>query len=469
VAFGVYNIDYVNCAQKIHLYLLSMSWLGGVWGPPPPPPTPYPDLPRGPIPGNGDTKRAVVGAFSVVIISVAGWCTADSNRTVGGVASVAGHCSNYTVARSRIPAGITHDDVVQAIADLKAGTVSHGFHESERYDLVYNGERFAPKAVLGVAARRVAGRILVPADFSGGESSTCFRVLRALGFQVELKPGQAALTLPNFVIGQEYNRRRDIHAIISGQEMGGISTPADFPVVLLFTGASGDVYGYEDKFRNDGVFLYTGEGQVGDMKFDRGNIAIRDSTATGKELLLFEQRRKGFVHFVGRAKYLGHHIEQRPDSKGAIRDAIIFELDVDAAPQSSGQTPPPVGAPPPTLPKSLAELRSAAFAPPAAGSSPKLRMGWTRYRSEAVKRYVLKRAAGTCEGCDKPAPFLNRKRQPYLEPHHTTRVADGGPDNPAHVIALCPTCHRRVHHAEDGAEYNVALVARLAALESSQV
>ena len=52
------------------------------------------------------------------------------------------------MARTRIPDGITRDDVLQAIGDIKAGTVTHEFDESERYDLVHEGERYAPKASL---------------------------------------------------------------------------------------------------------------------------------------------------------------------------------------------------------------------------------------------------------------------------------------------------------------------------------
>ena len=49
----------------------------------------------------------------------------------------------------------------------------------------------------------------------------------------------------------------------------------------------------------------------------------------------------------------------------------------------------------------------------------------------------------------------------YLEPHHVHRLADGGPDDPVHVIALCPNCHRRVHYGKNGTLYNTELVAKL--------
>ncbi|MDG4854570.1 MULTISPECIES: HNH endonuclease [unclassified Mesorhizobium] len=86
-------------------------------------------------------------------------------------------------------------------------------------------------------------------------------------------------------------------------------------------------------------------------------------------------------------------------------------------------------------------------------------------RSRDIRDYVLRRAGQTCEGCELDAPFLRRNGSPYLEPHHTRRLSDGGPDNPRFVIGLCPTCHRRVHHGADGDEYNDTLIAKLAVIE----
>jgi len=88
-----------------------------------------------------------------------------------------------------------------------------------------------------------------------------------------------------------------------------------------------------------------------------------------------------------------------------------------------------------------------------------------RVRSAAIHRYVLSRADGDCEGCGRPAPFRNGKGDPYLEPHHTTRLADEGPDHPARVIALCPNCHRRAHYSEESVQFNASLKKKLGRLE----
>ena len=90
-----------------------------------------------------------------------------------------------------------------------------------------------------------------------------------------------------FVQGEVY-RRRDLHKQFGGQQQGGISTPSRHPIVLLFTGEAGEQHGYRDGWSNDGVFLYTGEGQHGDMQFSRGNLAIRDHAQQGRDLHLFE-------------------------------------------------------------------------------------------------------------------------------------------------------------------------------------
>jgi hypothetical protein len=87
---------------------------------------------------------------------------------------------------SNIPEGITPADVLSALTALDAGT-PHEFGDSTGYDLVHNRRRYPPKAVLGLAARRILGSALGPYDFKGGEKSQCFRVLRELGFTIEAK------------------------------------------------------------------------------------------------------------------------------------------------------------------------------------------------------------------------------------------------------------------------------------------
>lgn len=284
-----------------------------------------------------------------------------------------------------------------------------------------------------------------------------------LGFGSSLTP---------FEPGHVYNRRQDLHDELGGQRQGGISTPADHDLIFLFTSESGSDYGYKDEFRPDGMFWYTGEGQEGDMKMTRGNRAIRDHQEDGKDLHLFEALGEGRVRYIGEAMYLDHHWEDRPDVHGDMRSAIVFELAVEPTEDSGTDS----------VEESVEEyevsnqrwwtrprdeLRALALQESTSSVSEEEARQRIYQRSKAVQVYVKRRADGTCEGCGKDAPFMTPKGRPYLEAHHVRRVSDGGPDHPRWVIALCPNCHRRVHHGQNGEEYNEWLTGQLREMESS--
>lgn len=71
----------------------------------------------------------------------------------------------------------------------------------------------------------------------------------------------------------------------------------------------------------------------------------------------------------------------------------------------------------------------------------------TYERNPDVIVEVLMRAHGKCERCGSDAPFARRSdNTPYLEVHHIQFLADDGDDTVANAIALCPNCHRYLHH-----------------------
>jgi 5-methylcytosine-specific restriction protein A len=102
----------------------------------------------------------------------------------------------------------------------------------------------------------------------------------------------------------------------------------------------------------------------------------------------------------------------------------------------------------------LSVLRDRALASSVTARSPVERKQAVRYRSDAIRVYVLKRAKGFCEGCGGEAPFSTIEGRPYLEPHHIRRLSDGGPDHPQWVAGLCPNCHRRAHYSSDREDFN---------------
>lgn len=268
--------------------------------------------------------------------------------------------------------------------------------------------------------------------------------------------------------GKDY-RRQDLHDDIGGQRFGRISTPARHPIVLLFTSEAGAQHGFRDGFREDGTFLYTGEGQVGDMEMKGGNLAIRNHLANGTQLHLFEIVRKGVVRYAGEATYLDHSEQHGPDKHGNLRRIFVFELGLQGT-SSSGEAA-IVGFQQKRVGKlwkmSLRSLREGATRAPRDSAITQERKRDVYLRSECVRVYVLRRASGSCEGCGSKAPFLATDERPYLETHHIRRVADRGPDHPRWVIALCPNCHRRVHYGKDGSLFNQELALRVAKIEDS--
>ena len=158
-------------------------------------------------------------------------------------------------------------------------------------------------------------------------------------------------------------------------------------------------------------------------------------------------------------------MQKANDKDGRSREAIIFQL----VPISEIETETDTAEPPESTDKdstkTLEELRLSALA---ASKEPQVPPKDSRRayfkRSAAVKLYVLARAAGHCESCGKPAPFLRKNGSPYLEPHHILRLADEGPDHPRWVGAVCPSCHREIHHGADGHYINLALKQKLGAL-----
>ena len=66
-------------------------------------------------------------------------------------------------------------------------------------------------------------------------------------------------------------------------------------------------------------------------------------------------------------------------------------------------------------------------------------------RSAEVVKITRKRANGICQYCNRPAPFRDKKGEPYLEVHHVIWLSRGGEDSTANTVALCPNCHTRMH------------------------
>lgn len=86
----------------------------------------------------------------------------------------------------RLPSSISKEAIVQAIREFDNGA-THRFGPSTFYDLLYEGQRYPPKAIVGLAAAAVTGRPFGPDDFTGGLDSKCFKILWGAGFEIIFK------------------------------------------------------------------------------------------------------------------------------------------------------------------------------------------------------------------------------------------------------------------------------------------
>jgi 5-methylcytosine-specific restriction protein A len=262
-----------------------------------------------------------------------------------------------------------------------------------------------------------------------------------------------------FEVGQKYNRW-ELHDRFGGQRYSGIATPADRALIFIFTGESGEDYGYEDEFRDDGTFLYTGEGATGDMTMEGGNMAIREHRHHNESLHLFEDTDYPWiVTYVGQYEYVGHDWVTLEDKEDHDREAIRFRLE----PVGGTEIEIDDGTPASLSEAELFEKTKGSVPSGGQGGSRETSSGTRRRyaRSELVKEFALRVAEGVCQGCEEEAPFIDESGSPFLEVHHLHRRSDGGADDPENVIALCPNCHRRVHYGQDGDEFNRELIEKV--------
>ena len=135
--------------------------------------------------------------------------------------------------------------------------------------------------------------------------------------------------------GKEY-KRKELHDFFGGQRQGGIATPKEHPYIFIISSKRGKDHGYIDGWIDDNkFFLYTGEGQNGDMDFKSGNKAIRDHCENGKKVLLFEETKKTFIELKAELKLIDYSFIQTLDSGNKNRKAIQFKFAAESFSQES--------------------------------------------------------------------------------------------------------------------------------------
>ncbi len=93
---------------------------------------------------------------------------------------------------------LSRQHILDAITQLDNGAQSK-FSDSIKFDVLFQGRRYPPKEVAGLALEILANKEFEPSDFSGGESSASFRALQRCGFTIVPKKSIATNSLTNVV------------------------------------------------------------------------------------------------------------------------------------------------------------------------------------------------------------------------------------------------------------------------------
>ena len=143
-----------------------------------------------------------------------------------------------------------------------------------------------------------------------------------------------------FQRGKRYHRQRDLHDRFGGNRQSGIAACASYPYVFLFSSPRGEDFGYRDGWFGPHEYSYTGEGQSGDMEMARGNRAILEHEAAGRELHLFEKVGSGYYEYLGQFRYVGHEVRKGPDIDKQDRSQLVFRLALLPEEAGSSETAP---------------------------------------------------------------------------------------------------------------------------------
>jgi 5-methylcytosine-specific restriction protein A len=358
---------------------------------------------------------------------------------------------------------ITAKEVLLAIAEYdRLGQEEflnlHGFDPARQYFLVHDGKRYDSKAIVGVAHGYLEGEdSLAASEFSGGKA-TVVPLLQNLGFTVEDGEGSTAATPIDALVHQlsslRVYRRDGIPALYQ-------------PITLLWAFARarrGDdrIVSWAETKREVSLLLShhgrQGEGSrvfypiaalcgAGLWELDAEPESVPAAHGSSIPQRWFEdhQPNGGLVDPVYTL------LRESPEALAAAVSVLVDRYFVAADPTNLladlGLADP--------VEISPAELSFAEQAAEYKRRCARADIWWrdreTRtdrsstvpVRSQDARAAVLLRSEGHCENprCTGDIQDHTDKGAPILEIDHIHDLAQGGPDDPAQMIALCPNCH----------------------------
>lgn len=232
--------------------------------------------------------------------------------------------------------------------------------------------------------------------------------------------------------------------------MGGMRRSKETNTLVIISDHTKGLY--EDKWY-DGILHYTGMGKNDDQDINFAqNKTLNQSNSNGVEVHLFEVFKRAEYIYMGQVELAEKpYTENQKGEDGEERLVWMFPLklkdkvgiDYELVKKYEEAKVKRLS----DMPKH--ELERRAFDTEYSEVVSRTTTSKTYIRNIYVSEYAKRRANGICELCEKEAPFLDRKGNPYLENHHIDWLSEGGEDNVENTVALCPNCHKKMHIQDD--------------------
>lgn len=244
----------------------------------------------------------------------------------------------------------------------------------------------------------------------------------------------------------EILKNDEIASVFKCSKQGGMRRSHRTNSLILISDPTKSLY--EDKW-DGSVLHYTGTGQTGNQRLEfQQNRTLNESRNNGVNIYLFE------VFIPTQYVYIGQFVldaepyqTEQIDKNGDFRLVWIFPLKaITALPIIEEEV---IEKKNEIRERSVQRLSTKELRDRVQHSkgNPSKRMASSSVyeRDVLVAEYVKRVANGICQLCETPAPFKDKKDNPYLESHHIVWLSRRGKDSIENSIALCPNCHKKMH------------------------
>ena len=356
---------------------------------------------------------------------------------------------------------ITRKAVLAAVAEYdrvgqSAFFSRYGFDPARLYLLIHDGKPYDSKAIVGAAHGFLPGeKPLAASQFSGGEA-TVGRLLRRLGFTVQVgdeltadrlerlltklqvyrSDGLPALYQPITLLWAFARARRGDPRLVSWQETQG-------EVMVLFQ-RHGRLWEGDRVFYPVAALHHAG---LWELDADPEYVPSAHGSSVPRRWFDDHQPAGGLVEPVYDL------VRESPNALAVAMNALVKTYFIDADPTLL-LTELGLSEPTDVSPAEMAfEARAAEYQRLCAGADifwqdrdiqRATRTSSVPIRSDDARRAVLLRSEGHCENptCTGDVPDVTDSGAPILEVDHIQDLGLGGEDAPAQMIALCPNCHQ---------------------------